>query len=139
MGSRKLTLILSLVVAVLLAGIGYSYYAYKTLPMTPDLMHQKREDAVSWATRKNYSGLVFEYKENDEWQKDIIIAQSIEPGKYLGEELVITLSSGPVEKKMVDIPKFTSKEEIEKWAEQNKVKLTYLTEESDLPEGTLIK
>ncbi len=132
----KAKLIISAIAAaVLTAGTGTAVYAYYNNNSTsgiavPDFVGSDKATVENWIEKydtEDQVQLVYDYSE--EVEVDIVMEQSLEEGTVLESDdtLQLTLSLGPDEKALFELPDFTGKKkaEIEEWF--NKYHFTAVT------------
>ena len=139
MRSKNLTMKLAVTIFVLILLIAAAFIRLLTLPKTPNFVGMEKHEAILWATRKNYEGLSFEYIDNEEYQKDVVIDQSIKAGDYLQNKITLKLSNGPKQEEFIKIPTLKTKAEIEKWAKENNVQYEFKYEDNELEKDSLIR
>lgn len=128
-------IISAIAAAVLTAGTGTAVYAYYNNSSTsgiavPDFVGSDKATVENWIEKydnEDQVQLVYDYSEDVE--VDIVMEQSLEEGTVLeaDDTLQLTLSLGPDEKALFELPDFTGKKkaEIEEWF--NKYHFTAVT------------
>ncbi len=91
----------------------------------PDFSDSSKANIDAWAASNNIN-VTYKTQQSDTVEKDKVIAQSVAVGEKIktGDSITITLSLG----QGVDIPAFAgkTKAEVDEWAEENEVKITYI-------------
>ena len=137
--------LLALLAAALLFGIWWIFIAAH-IPM-PDFVGQPVSTVSTWAKQNQMeSGVVAmapaEY--SMEYDKDIVIRQSVNPGRKVktNTPITITVSNGPDPDEEIEFPNiyFMTQQEIQEWKNENKLLKFKLTTQysSTVPSGEVI-
>ena len=137
--------LLAVLAAALLFGIWWIFIAAH-IPM-PDFVGQPVSAVSTWAKQNQMeSGVVAmapaEY--SMEYDKDIVIRQSVNPGRKVktNTPITITVSNGPDPDEEIEFPNiyFMTQQEIQEWKDENKLLKFKLTTQysSTVPSGEVI-
>ncbi len=144
------TKILAGVAGVLLVALGvtggYLLLSKDKTVTVPDFTDQTRTDVLNWADENKVPDdqLTFDYKYDEEKDKDAVLSQSINPDTKLqdGDVLNITLSDGADPETMFILPDFSgqTKEQVEAWFKEHKFTSVSYQDKTDtsVPEGTFV-
>lgn len=141
--SNKLNILLIILLSLALATLGFFSYKLifeKDKIIVPDFSTYSETDINKWCSSLETNPCVITKEYSDTIEKDKVIYQSVSADEELDSKITIMISLGKnVEIDVLKIDKNTTKEDVEKWANDNALKnITYIEEESDKVEKNFV-
>ncbi len=133
-------------VLVLMMGLIWFFFLRAKIEM-PDFVGQTKADVTAWVRQQSIasSGIVMKEEYSFEYDEDVILSQSIEPGKKVKEDvkLTFTVSMGADPDELVAFPDDVlsmTKEDINDWVDENKLEKVRISQaySDEVEEGFVI-
>ncbi|MBE6108735.1 MAG: PASTA domain-containing protein, partial [Erysipelotrichaceae bacterium] len=113
----------------------------------PDFVGQTKADVTAWVRQQGISssGVIMKEEFSFEFDEDVILSQSVEPGKKVKDDvkLTFTVSMGADPDELIDFPEDVlsmTKEDINEWVDENKLEKVRVSQaySDEVEEGFVI-
>lgn len=123
------------------------FFAFAPKITMPDFVGKKLSDVSTWARQNKMESSAIATSEPEyslEYDKDVVMAQSVEAGKKIKSDtpITLTISAGPDPSEKISFPdlKSMTKDEIQAWIDENKLSKAKISTEysTTVEEGKVI-
>lgn len=131
----KWPLVLGIIIAII-ALVVILFFVFNKKIIMEDFVSKSRENLNIWIKENglNNKNIVYTYEYSSLYDENIIISQSVEPGKKISKKKVLTftISKGADPDELVDLPdiKNMTYDEIKEWVTKNKLTNVKITQEN---------
>lgn len=125
-------LVIILAIIAVLGVVSYFIFLAPKIEM-PNFIEQTKTDVGAWVKQQNIDtqGIIFKEEYSFDYDNDVILSQSVEPGTKVKNDVKITfeISKGANPDEIINLPdiKSMTKEEIQEWSKNNKLQKLKLT------------
>lgn len=139
--------IIGLIIAAAAVVFAIWFFAFAPKITMPDFVGKKLSDVSTWARQNKMESSAIATSEPEyslEYDKDVVMAQSVEAGKKIKPDtpITLTISAGPDPAEKISFPdlKSMTKDEIQSWIDENKLSKAKISTEysTTVEEGKVI-